>query len=281
MLTAGSRFWFAVTTLTLLGAAVYYLSSGGEKYGTLVLVSAAITAAVPGSALVALRDGDVALAEADGSGRQHRPAASRFPAAWPAMVAFGAGVTVVGMATGGALFYVGLGILGVTLVEWMVQAWAERSTGDPTVNLALRNRIMYPVEIPALAVIGIAIMVLAFSRVLLALPKTGSTVIAIVVASIILAVGALLSARPRVSSSLLAVVVVLGAVALLGGGIVSAVIGEREFEHHEADHAPAEPGAAEHEGAEPGEGAEAGAGQEMPHDPAVEGSQPGVGAGDG
>lgn len=257
MFTAGSRFWFAVTTLTLLGAAVYLVSSGGDKYGTLVLASAALAAAILGSTLVAVRDGTVAVTETDGPGGQHRPAASRFPAAWPALAALGAGVTVVGLAAGGALFYVGLGILGVTLVEWMVQAWAERSTGDPTVNRALRNRLMYPLEIPGLAVIAIAIMVLAFSRVLLAVPKAGSTVIAIVVASVILAVGALLSSRPRISSSLLTALVVLGAVALLGGGIVSAVVGEREFEHHEAEHT-----------------------EEAPHDPAAEGSEPGVGAGD-
>jgi hypothetical protein len=102
---------------------------------------------------------------------------------------------------------------------------------------------MFPVEIPVVALLGIAVAVLAFSRVLLAVSKTGSTVIAIVVASVIFGVGIVLNARPRVSSSLLTVVVVIGAVGLLAGGVVSAVVGEREFEHHGEEHA--EEGAAE------------------------------------
>ncbi|MGI8758000.1 MAG: cupredoxin domain-containing protein [Acidimicrobiales bacterium] len=235
MITTGSRFWFAVTGLTLIGAAVYFLASGGEKYGTVVLGFAAAAAMIPGIASVVLRDGDVAAATTRAPAAEHRPAATRFAAAWPALAALGAGVTIVGLAAGGALFYVGLGILGVTLVEWMVQGWAERSTGDPAVNQALRHRIMYPIEIPALAVIGIAVAVIAFSRVLLALPKTGSTVVAMTVATLILGVAILLSARPKLSSTLLTVVVLIGAVGLLGGGIVGAVAGEREFEEHGAE----------------------------------------------
>lgn len=242
MLTSGSRFWFAVTGLTLVGAAIYFLASGGEKYGTVVLGFAAAAAMIPGIASVVLRDGDVAAATANGAGLEHRPAATRFAAAWPALAALGAGVTMVGLAAGGALFYVGLGILVVTLVEWMVQSWAERSTGDPAVNRSLRHRIMYPIEIPALAVIGIAVAVLAFSRVLLALPKAGSTVIAMVVASLILGVAILLSAKPKLTSTLMTAVVLLGAVGLLGGGIVGAVAGEREFEQHGAEHGEEEDG---------------------------------------
>lgn len=232
MITTGSRFWFALAGLSLLGAAVYFLTSGNDKYGTLVLLFAAVAAMVPGVAAVVLRDGNVAAADARGAGPTVGIAATRLPAIWPALAALGIGVVVVGLAAGGALLYVGFGILAITLVEWMVQAWAERSTSDPGVNQALRNRIMYPVEFPALAAIGVVLVVISFSRMLLAVSKTGSTVAAIVVASAILAIATLLSARPRISSSLLTVVVVLGAIALLGGGIVGAVAGEREVEVH-------------------------------------------------
>lgn len=233
MVNTGSRFWFGVTALGFIGAVVYFLASGGEKYGTLVLGFTAAAAAMLGVASIALRDGNVALAGADAPGQERAaPTVPRFPAAWPAVAALGAGVTVVGLAAGGALLYVGLAILGITLAEWMVQSWAERSTTDADVNRRLRNRVMFPVEIPVLALVGIAVAVLAFSRVLLAVSKTGSTVIAILVASAIFGVGIFLNARPRVSSSLLTAVVVLGAVALLAGGVVSAVVGEREFEHH-------------------------------------------------
>lgn len=259
MITAGSRFWFALAGLSVVGAVVYFVGSGNEKYGTLVLVFAAVAAVILGVAAVALRDGNVVVADGERGAPTAAIAATRLPAIWPALGALGAGVVVVGLATGGALLYVGFGILAVTFVEWMVQAWAERSTSDPTVNQALRNRIMYPIEFPALAAIGVAIVVLSFSRVLLAVPRTSSTVIAIVVASLILGTAVLISARPRVSSSLLTAVVVLGAIALLGGGIVSAVAGERHFEVHEDGHEEeATPGDSQGnapEGAEPATGA--------------------------
>jgi hypothetical protein len=262
MVNTGSRFWFGVVALGVIGALAYLLASGGEPYGTLVLAFTAVAGLILGVTSITLRDGDVALA-ADGApstAAERRPVATRFAAAWPATAALGAAVCAVGLATGGALLYVGFAILGITLVEWMVQSWAERSTADATVNQRLRNRIMYPVEIPALSLIGIAVAVLAFSRILLALPKAGSTVVAIVVASVILGVGVLLSSRPRVSSSLLAVLVVLGAVGLLGGGIVAAVAGEREFEEHHAEEGHAEEGPEEGSGSGPGAEAPEGTG---------------------
>lgn len=236
MLTLGSRFWLAVTTFAVVAWFVYVLSSGGEMFGTLVLGFLAVAAAIPGIALVVLRDGNVAVEGAGAMAAGPRSYATRFPAAWPALAALGAGVALVGLATGGALLYVGLAILAVTLFEWMVQGWAERATGDPAANQRLRNQVMYPIEIPTLAVIGIGLVVLTFSRVLLALPKTGSTVIAIVVAGAILGVAVLLTSRPRLSSSVLTGVVVAGAVALVAGGIVGAVAGEREIEEHGAGH---------------------------------------------
>ena len=37
-----------------------------------------------------------------------------------------------------------VGLLAVVVVEWTVQVWADRATGDPEVNRAIRNRLMYP-----------------------------------------------------------------------------------------------------------------------------------------
>lgn len=270
MITTGSRFWFALAGLSVLGAAIYFVTSGNDQYGSLVLLFVGLAAAILGGASVALRDGDVAVAGGDSIGTSAAIAATRLPAIWPALGALGAGVVVVGLAAGGALLYVGFGILAVTLVEWMVQSWAERSTADPGVNQALRNRIMYPVEFPALAAIGVALVVISFSRVLLAVPRTGSTVIAIAVASAILAVATLLSARPRISSSVLTGVVVLGALALLGGGIVGAVAGEREFEAHGGEHEVTTGGA--HDEEPSGEG---------DHGGAPAGGEPAAGAGAG
>ncbi len=251
MVNTGSRFWFAVVALGVVGALGYLLTSGGELYGTLVLASTAVAGTILGVTSIAVRDGDVAVAAHGRPAAERRPVATRFAAAWPALAALGVGVCAVGLATGGALFYVGVAILGATLAEWMVQSWAERSTADPVVNQQLRNRVMFPVEIPALALVGIAVAVLAFSRILLAVSDTASTVVAIVVATVILAAGTLLNARPQVNSSVLAVIVVLAAVGLLGSGIVAAVAGEREFEEHHGEEGSEEDA---EEGAEGGAG---------------------------
>lgn len=234
MTTIGAKFWFAVTALGVVAVVAWLLWSDGEATGLLVLVSLVIASAILGTLSIVVRDGDVPAAEAEAVAAAAAPVRSQLPAPWPALGALGAGVTAVGAASGNALFYVGLGILVVTLAEWMVQGWAERATGDPAYNTGLRNRLMLPLEVPVVALLAAGIILLAFSRVLLALPKSGSTVLAIVVAATILGVAALVATRPRISSGLVSAVVVVGAVALLGGGIVGAVAGEREFGPHEA-----------------------------------------------
>lgn len=232
MVTVGAKFWFALAGLGLVAVVAYLAGSDSEPLGTLVLASLVVAAVILGTLHVALRDGNVpgAAAETEASVVADR---TQLPAPWPALGALGVGVTAIGAAGGTALFYVGLAILVVTLFEWMVQGWAERATGDHAYNAGLRHRIMSPVEVPVVALLMAGVVLLAFSRVLLALPKAGSTVVAIVVAAAILGIAALVASRPRISSGLVSGVLVVGAVGLLGGGIVGAVAGEREFEAHE------------------------------------------------
>jgi hypothetical protein len=270
MIKTGAKFWFAVAGLGVVAILAYLAFSDSEPLGLLVLTSLVIATVVLGTLHVAVRDGDVpaSAAEAEAAAVTAR---SQLPAPWPALGALGAGVAAVGAAGGNALFYVGLGIVGVTLAEWMVQGWAERATGDRTYNAELRSRIMSPIEVPVIALLVAGIVLLAFSRVLLALPKTGSTVVAIVVAATILGLATLVATRPRVGSGLVSAVLVIGAVGLLAGGIVGAVAGEREFEEHgaEGEHA-------EEEGEEGGEApAPEGEGEEEQPEPEVDESDGG------
>ena len=234
MITVGAKLWLGIAAFAAAALVAWQAFSGGEERGVLVLLGLISAALIVGSLLVWIRDGEVAV-EATGDAAAPATTSGPLPAPWPAIGAFGVAVTVVGLAAGGALLYVGFGIVAIAVVEWMVQGWAERATPDPVENTALRNRIMYPVEIPVLGLIIVGVVLLAFSRVLLALPKEGSTVAAIVVASAILLVAVLVATRPRISSAVLTVVLLLGAVALLGGGIVGAVAGERDIEEHESE----------------------------------------------
>ena len=237
MITTSSKLWFALAALSAVAALVFGLASDTEKLGTYTLVFAAGAALVLGFVALKVRDGDVVAADAGAETTVAEAAAATTPAppsVWPAVAAFGIAVTMIGLAAGGALLWVGIAVLASVVVEWTVQAWSERATGDRAYNRTLRNQLMLPFEIPVIGAVIIAVAVIGFSRVLLALPKSGSTVVAIVVASVVLAIGALLATRPRISSSVVAVVVTIGALAVIGGGIVGAVVGERDFGEHES-----------------------------------------------
>ena len=234
MITTGAKLWFAIASTALVGMVVYFVATGrGEDGGTIVLGSIAAACAVLGAASLVSRDGDTTV-DADAAVEDVRIRSS-LPAYWPALGAVGAGVAIIGLAAGGLLLYVGLGIIGVVVAEWMVQSWAERSTGDPAYNQALRNRIMFPFEVPVLGILGLALVMITFSRVLLAVSKTGSTVVAMLVATMILAVGSLIATRPKLSSGAVTWAVAIGAVGLLAAGVVGGVAGEREIEVHEVE----------------------------------------------
>lgn len=242
MITTGAKLWFGVTTVALVAAVVYAVDSGGEWFGSFVLATFAVGAAIIGFATVSTRDGDVDPDDTTAAVEVRRA----LPAPWPALAAVSMGFVVVGVAASSALLWLGLGLAAATVAEWMVSSWAERATGDHGYNRELRNRIMYPFEFPILAAAVVGFVVIGFSRVLLALPKTGSWVIAAVIAAVILGIATLITTRPKLSPSVLTGVLAIGAVAVLGGGIVGAVVGEREFEPHE------EEGAAEEDPENPG-----------------------------
>lgn len=250
MFTTGSKLFFGVAAAALVAAWVYGLSTGGDPVGVLsggmkggvgerlgytVLASLAGLSGFLGCVVAAFRDADPE-AQAAVVGADLPPAAPpTSSSAWPAVGAFGALLAAVGLVVGAPLFVAGVVVTGIVVVEWMVQAWADRATGDPEVNRTLRNRVMFPIEIPAIAVIGIGLLVLGVSRVLIALPAAGATIVAIVVASLILAIAALLSARPRVSANLVALLAVLGGLAVVAGGVIGAVVGPAELDHHEGE----------------------------------------------
>jgi plastocyanin len=237
MIPAGVRFWLAVTAFGV-GAAVGYGLSTEDLVGTFVLSSLAAAAFMIALFLVGVYDGTVAPMPVEPGGEPvplpPPPVPPTAPAAWPLVGALAGGITLVGLVAGPFLAFVGVGAAVLVAIEWMVQGWAEHATPDPVENRTLRNRVMFPFEIPVIAVLGAGGAVLLFSRVLLALPKTGSTVIAIAVAILILAGGTLVATRPRITSGLLTGLIGLAGVALIGGGIAGAVAGERDIEPHEA-----------------------------------------------
>lgn len=270
MFTTGSKWFFGLAGAALVGALVYggatnpsqvgmdtfmgvltlgYKGGVGDHIGYAILMAIAGAAIFLGATTAAFRDADVE-AQADLLGVEvvavpevTAPVGGSY---WPVLGAFGAGTLVVGLVTSAALVGLGLVIIVAVAFEWAITAWSERATVDNEVNAAARRRVMLPFEVPVLGAIGIAVFVLAISRVLLSVPKLGVYLIFGGVATAVLIIAFILSARPRINPQVVAGLCVVGALAVLAGGVISAIVGPREIEpHHDEGHAETE----EHEGA--------------------------------
>lgn len=268
MITRGSKFFFGAALVAYLGALVYGFITGaaahggvfqvfsdggvvnsvvgpisfgwkgwvGEHVGYSVLMGSAAALLGLGGFATAFRDGD-AEATAAVTGVPTAPPVLR-PAGlsiWPVVVALGAGMVIVGLALDPAYFVVGLAVLAVAGFSWTVRAWAERASGDEEANRRFRNELMDPLEIPVLSALLIAIVVLAVSRLLLAIPKLSATIVVIVVAAAIFGASLFLAQRPQLKRSVVAGIIVVGALALLGAGIAGGIAGQRDFEHHDEE----------------------------------------------
>lgn len=94
-------------------------------------------------------------------------------------------------------------------------------------NREAKDRLLLPIFIPLAAVVVLAFVILAFSRVLLAVPQEAATPIALAMALNVLTGAALFASLPRLRSWVLKGVLVVGALILAGGAITSmAVSGE-------------------------------------------------------
>lgn len=250
MFTTGFKFFFGLGIALATGAVVYGYTSGGNHMGPIsmgwkggvgdhlgygLLLGLALVAMTIALFLVTFRDADPA-AQAHYMGVDQvattTPVTRSF---WPVVGAFGAGTMAIGLVLHTAVFVVGLCVVGAVAIEWMMDAWSDRATGDPEANRALRNRVMSPIEIPAAGAAGVGVVVLAVSRILLASSKNGAVIVAAVVAVLILGLAVLVTQRPHISKNLAAGLALTLGVAVLAGGIVATVTGEREFHPHVVD----------------------------------------------
>jgi hypothetical protein len=251
MLTTGFKLFMGYCIGALLAAAVYGYTTGGSHMGPLSVgwkgavgehigyAVLLITGAVAGAlslVLVAFRDADArAAAELLGveTASAQRPTGASY---WPIVSAFGAGAVVIGLVLSPAVFVAGLVLLAIVMFEWMMSAWADRATGDPEVNRELRDRIMSPIEVPVGAVLAIVVVPLAASRVFLSVSKFSAVWVATGVAAVVLLAAIVVALRPKLSKNVVAGIVLVGGIAFVTAGIVSAAIGPRDIEHHGTEH---------------------------------------------
>jgi plastocyanin len=125
-------------------------------------------------------------------------------------------------------------------------------------NRETKDRLLLPIVIPLAATVALAFVILAFSRILLAVPPEAATPIALAMALNVLTGAALFASLPRLRSWVIKGVLVVGALLLAVGAVTSmAVSGELEeiFKREEAapEAGPGTP-AEEGEGESPGTG---------------------------
>lgn len=257
MFSTGFKFFFGIGMALVTGAVFYGYTTGGDHLGPLsigwkgavgehlgyaLLLGLGITAMAVALFLVFFRDADPS-AQARYHDVERLETNSLVTASfWPVVGAFGVGTLAIGLVLHSAVFVTGLVICGVVAIEWLMDAWADRATGDSEANQALRNRLMAPIEIPLLGAAIVGVGVLATSRILLATSKLWSVAVAGIVSVVILILAIVFVNKPRINKNVLAASVLVAAVALLAGGVVATVIGERDFEHHETvdDHGNAD-----------------------------------------
>jgi len=248
MVTTASKLFFAAALAALVGSWAYGIGTGGELIGVLFMGLKGSVGEVAGytllqataGVLLGLGTASSILRDADPEAQAAAARLEALPAAvapstasyWPVLGAFGAVVMALGLVASPVLFVIGAIGVGLVLLEWMVSAWSERATGDPSVNRRIRNRLMYPIEIPVAGALAIAVLVVSVSRVLLALPQEGASAIAVVVAAVVLGLGFLVAYRPTLGKDAIALVLVVFAALVIAGGIIGAASGTREFEEH-------------------------------------------------
>ena len=250
MFTTGFKFFFGLFAAFTAAALLYGYTTGGNHVGPIslgwkggvgdhigygVLVALAATSLTVSLVLVSFRDAD-ASAQARLQGLSEvladRPVSASF---WPVVAAFGAGATALGLVLHPWVFMLGLVLIVLSLIEWTMDAWSDRATGDRVVNRELRNRIMAPIEIPVVGALAVGVVVLAASRILLTVSKLEAVAVAGVVSALILVGAWVYASRPGLGRRLVRSLGVVAALLLVVAGVLSAVAGERDFYHHEVD----------------------------------------------
>jgi hypothetical protein len=233
MFTTGSKLLIGSAAAAWVFAAVYGVAQEGAL-GTIGLISAALALSLLAAVNVAFRDSNVSAMDHESFEASAAAQATARSTPWPLLVALGATTLTLGLVTYRTIFVLGLIAIVAGAIEWMIQGWSERASADRAFNAEARDVLVDPLELPVAAAIGGAVVVYAFSRVMLGLPSKSATVAAFaIVAALVLTVGGVIGIKRGISKATLTGTFSLVGVALIAGGAVAGLNGERETHPHE------------------------------------------------
>ena len=234
MFTTGSKLFLGASALSLVSALLYAGTTDGalSMPGVVGLLTATIVFGFLGGVNWYTRDGNVSGAQegVELTSPAAQSAVSR--SMWPLVAAVGVGGLVVGAVSQPVVFKVAVVVVLAAVVEWMVLGWSERASSDSGYNSGVRRRILFPLEFPILAAVGLSVIVYSFSRVMLRLDKDSGKAAFGAIAAMVLFAGFVFAGKKNVAKRTITGVCSIAAVALFGVGVASAVQGQRTIEAH-------------------------------------------------
>lgn len=234
MFTNGSKYFIGVTGFSAVVLVIYLVLVDGAVGGAVALASIMLAVGLLAGLALFNRDGDVEVGDAAAPANAV-PVGSSL---WPLVTTLGIVAMGVGLITHEIVFLLGLTALVAGFVEWVIQGWSESASSDRRFNNAARGRLIHPLEFPVLATVGAGVIVVSFSRIMLAISKTTGAVLFTIVGALVLAGGVFFAVRPNLKKSVAVGLCVIGAVGVVAGGIAGASVGKRDqlVEANEEDH---------------------------------------------
>lgn len=234
MFTTGSKLFIGATTVALAGAIVFGVFMGGDtgRTATIGLISCAIALAFLMGINFYVRDSNVGSLQSDATVSSSAALPAPGASMWPAIGAVGLGLIVLGLVTEPVVFKGGIVVVLAATVEWMVQGWSERASGDAEYNASIRKRILHPLEFPVLGAVGLAVVIYSFSRIMLFLSKEAGPAVFAILAALVLVGGFLFASRASLKKSVVVGVCTVAGLGLVSTGAVMAIDGQREIEEH-------------------------------------------------
>lgn len=224
MFSTGSKYFIAMTSLSVIAAILYLFLVNPTDLGAIALFGLASSAATMAGFALFTRDNDALTIEQAVDANT----VSVSPSFWPLVLALGIAMILLGLATLPVVFILGIAVVAAGGVEWMIQGWADRASSNAAYNNIVRSKVMGGIEYPGLAAVLAIVVAFLFSRIFLAVSKNSATVLFIIVASIVFALGFVFSSKPTLRKKAIAFGLPLGIAALVVAGVASSMSGERE-----------------------------------------------------
>ncbi|NBR00873.1 MAG: hypothetical protein EBT97_10565, partial [Actinobacteria bacterium] len=169
MFSSGSKYLLGITGLSLVAAVIYAFTVNPSDIGAIALLGLMVAGGFLAGINLHNGSGDAATAEEAVAAASPAPRDS----AWPAVLALGTALVLVGLATVPVVFILGLAVMTGGAVEWLTLNWADRASNDRRYNNDMvRTRSVGPLEYPAASAVALGAVAYLFSRVMLNVSKS-------------------------------------------------------------------------------------------------------------